>query len=200
MVAYAYIPRRKRSLHELLLMSLDALMTRVASGDRTAFEDLYTQVIDRVFGTARAVLRDPSMAEEVAHDVMIEVWSKAQAFDASRGSAKAWIATITRRRAIDVVRSEQSSRTRDERVGAASISPASDPVAEEIIDDNDRARVRGHLSSLTDLQRESIELAFYGGLSYPEVATRLDVPLGTVKTRMRDGLKRLADLMGPDHG
>lgn len=180
----------------LVGMTLDQLLTRSATGDESAFAEFYDAAIDSVFGLARSVVRDPSMAEEIAHDVMLEVWAKAADFDPERGSAKAWVATITRRRAIDVVRSEQASRLRDQKVGSASITPASDPVAERVIDLDDHDRVRRGLDVLTDIQRQAIELAFYHGLTYRQVSEHLGVPLGTIKTRMRDALKRLGGIMG----
>lgn len=178
--------------------TLDSLLQRCASGDQTAFSSLYDELIGSVFGLAKRVLRDPAQAEEVAHDVMLEVWQKSHQFDADRGSAKGWIATITRRRAIDAVRSEQSRRNRDGRQGVNDVVPGSgDPVGDVVSDREDRDRVRTALDHLTDLQRQAIDLAYFGGLTYREVAERLDVPLGTIKTRMRDGLKRLSTVM--DH-
>lgn len=177
--------------------ALEELLARVADGDREAFSHFYDRIIGTVFGLAKMIVRDPARAEEIAHDVMLEVWAKAGTFRPERGSARAWVATITRRRAIDVVRSEEASRARDSR----SVQPeavAGDPVADHVTDEEERERVRSGLHQLTDLQREAIELAFFGGLTYPQVAQRLDVPLGTVKTRMRDGLIRLATIMGAE--
>lgn len=177
--------------------SLDDLLVQVAGGDRAAFSHFYDGVIGTVFGLARSVVRDPARAEEIAHDVMLEVWAKAHTFSTERGSARAWVATITRRRAIDVVRSEQATRRRDTR----SVEPAvlaGDPVADTVADRDDRERIRAGLESLTEIQREAIELAYFGGLTYRQVADHLDLPLGTVKTRMRDALGRLAAIMEAD--
>lgn len=178
-------------------LALEELLARVADGDREAFSHFYDRIIGTVFGLAKMIVRDPARAEEIAHDVMLEVWAKAGTFRPERGSARAWVATITRRRAIDVVRSEEASRARDSRA----VQPeavAGDPVADHVADEEERERVRSGLRQLTDLQREAIELAFFAGLTYPQVAQRLDVPLGTVKTRMRDGLIRLATIMGAE--
>jgi RNA polymerase sigma-70 factor, ECF subfamily len=176
------------------------LLARCARGDEDAFAQFYDAMVDSVFGLARAVVRDAAMAEEITHDVLLEIWGKASEFDPSRGSARAWTATITRRRAIDVVRSEQSGRNREERTGSAIAPPTTDPVGEQVVDDDDRSRVRSALAHLSDLQRQAIDLAYFQGLTYREVSQALGVPLGTVKTRMRDGLRRLAGIVGPDDG
>jgi len=140
------------------------------------------------------VVRDPSLSEEVTQEVFVEVWRAASRFDAGKGSPMAWVATIAHRRAVDRVRSEQRSADRDRR--AASSLIAYDDVAETVEDNLDRERVRRCLRTLTDLQREAVTLAYYGGYTYREVANLLRVPAGTVNTRMRDGLIRLRDCLG----
>jgi RNA polymerase sigma-70 factor (ECF subfamily) len=178
--------------------TLDVLMAAVASGDRLAYSQLYDEIADTVYGLAKKVVVDPSRAQEIAQDVLFEVWEKADRFDPDRGSAITWIAVMTRRRAIDVVRSAESSRNREQRVTK---DPGShpDPVGDDIIDREDHQRVRRAMESLTDLQREALELAFFRDLSHTQVADALGAPLGTVKTRIRDGLKRLAAEMGGSH-
>jgi RNA polymerase sigma-70 factor (ECF subfamily) len=166
----------------------------VATGDEAAFEAVYDRVAAPVFGTVRSVMRDPSLSEEVTQEVLIEVWRAASRFDAGKGSPMAWVATIAHRRAVDRVRSEQRSADRDRRAASAMI--AYDEVAEAVEDNLDRERVRRCLGSLTDLQREAVTLAYYGGYTYREVAGLLGVPAGTVSTRMRDGLIRLRDCLG----
>ena len=173
---------------------LAALLAEVAKGDQAAFEAVYDRVAAPVFGTVRSVVRDPGLTEEVTQEVFVEIWRAASRFDASRGSAMAWVATIAHRRAVDRVRSEQRSADRDRR--AASSLIAYDDVAETVEDNLDRERVRRCLRTLTDLQREAVTLAYYGGYTYREVANLLRVPAGTVNTRMRDGLIRLRDCLG----
>ena len=173
---------------------LAALLAEVAKGDQAAFEAVYDRVAAPVFGTVRSVVRDPSLSEEVTQEVFVEVWRAASRFDAGRGSPMAWVATIAHRRAVDRVRSEQRSADRDRR--AASSLIAYDDVAETVEDNLDRERVRRCLRTLTDLQREAVTLAYYGGYTYREVANLLRVPAGTVNTRMRDGLIRLRDCLG----
>ena len=126
---------------------------------------------------------------------MLEVWRLSPKFDPSLGTAWAWIMTIAHRRAVDRVRSEVAERARVERV-SSKVQPTPGTVHEEVVDELDRQRVRGALDQLTELQRSSIELAYFGGLTQTEIAALLDVPLGTVRTRIRDGLIRLRDALG----
>lgn len=172
------------------------LMVKVARGDQAAFATLFDRFSGPVFGIVRRVVRDPSQSEEVAQEVLVEVWRTATRFDPERGSAQTWILTMAHRRAIDRVRSEQASRDRTDRIGQREQSRAFDEVAEEVEVRFEHQQVRESLSALTDLQREAVELAYYGGYTYREVSELLDTPLGTIKTRMRDGLIRLRDAMG----
>jgi RNA polymerase sigma-70 factor, ECF subfamily len=175
---------------------LDDLLERVARGDTPAFETLYDQMANVVFGVIARVLRDPAQSEEVAQEVMVEVWRTATRFDPGRGSAATWILTMAHRRAIDRVRSAQASHDREERVAHRDHVPAFDEVAEQVETRLEQEQVRHCLGGLTELQRESVTLAYYGGYTYREVGELLEVPLGTVKTRLRDGLIRLRDCMG----
>ncbi len=180
-------------------VDLDGLLTRVADGDRDAFDKFYDASADLVFGIARRVVIDRDLAAEVTQEIFLEVWRKAQSFDASRGSARSWVAVMAKRRAIDVVRSNQAARDREDAQPAGAAEPG-DPVADRVVDLDDRARVSSALTALSDLQREALDLAFYGGMTHRQVAERLDVPLGTVKTRIRDGLMRLSVAMGGSDG
>ncbi|MEV6286897.1 sigma-70 family RNA polymerase sigma factor [Kribbella sp. NPDC051770] len=172
------------------------LMARVARGDADAFALLYDQMAPRVFGLIRRVLRNPAQSEEVTQEVMVEVWRTATRYDADRGSPTSWILTMAHRRAIDRVRSEQSATDREQAVAAASSSTAYDEVSEAVTTNLEVEQVRHCLSALTELQRESVTLAYYGGYSYREVAELLDAKLATIKARMRDGLIRLRDCLG----
>jgi RNA polymerase sigma-70 factor, ECF subfamily len=172
---------------------LTALLGRVARGDQDAFEAVCQHVAAPVFGTVRGVVRDPCQSEEVAQEVLVEIWRAASRFDAGKGSAMAWVAMIAHRRAVDRVRAEQRSAERELR--AASHAVAYDDVVETAEANLDRERVRRCLGSLTDLQRESVTLAYYGGYTYRQVAGLLGVAAGTVSTRMRDGLIRLRDCL-----
>jgi RNA polymerase sigma-70 factor, ECF subfamily len=175
---------------------LEAVLAAVARGDHTAFGVLYDASAPAVLGTVRRVLRDPAQSEEVMQEVLLEIWRTAARFDPAAGSATAWITTLAHRRAVDRVRSEQRATDRELRAATATIEY--DEVIEAVEVSLEQQRVRRCLAGLTELQRESVTLAYYGGYSYREVAGLLGVPIGTVKTRMRDGLIRLRDCLGVD--
>jgi RNA polymerase sigma-70 factor, ECF subfamily len=172
-----------------------ALITAVARGDEKAFGKLYDLVAPRVYGLVRRVLRDPAQAEEVAQEVLVEVWRSAALFDPGRGSPTAWVFTIAHRRAVDRVRAEQAAAERTVKAGVVSMETPYDAVADEVTDRLERRQVRHCLDDLTELQRQVVTLAYYQGHTYPQVSELLGTPLGTVKTRMRDGLSRLRDCM-----
>ena len=175
---------------------LDKLLGQVAQGDTAAFERLYDEVAGPVYGLAVRILRDSAQAEEIAQEVLIQVWRKAAGFDPSRGGAMTWIMTLAHHRTVDRVRTEQASAAREDQAARREIPAVADGVAELVLDRLDRQRVRDCLGSLTGAQRESITLAYYDGYTYREVAARIGLPLGTVKSRIRDGLIRLRDCLG----
>jgi RNA polymerase sigma-70 factor (ECF subfamily) len=173
-----------------------ALMARVARGDKEAFAALYDVLAPTVFGTVRRVIRDPALSEEVTQEVFVEVWRQAARFDSARGGVRGWAGTIAHRRAIDRVRSEVALRGRQLRDVATSRATTPDNPLDVVIDALDRDRARRALAELSDVQRQALELAYFDGLTHVEIAARLGVALGTVKTRIRDGLIRLRGLMG----
>lgn len=175
---------------------LQELMGRVALGDEQAFASVYDAVVGPVLGVVRAVLRDRAQSEEVAQEVLVEVWRTAPRFRSDRGTVINWVLTMAHQRAVDRVRSVEAAVARDQK--AARLEPKSeyDEVTEQVEARLEREQVRRCLRTLTDIQRQSVDLAYYRGLTYREVAEVLALPLGTVKTRLRDGLIRLRDCLG----
>jgi RNA polymerase sigma-70 factor, ECF subfamily len=174
---------------------LDQLLGRVARGDQAAYEVVYDRLAGPVFGLIRRVMRDPAQSEEVAQEVLLEIWRSAEKFDPARGTAMTWVMTIAHRRAVDRVRSVAAQAHRDQE-SAARLSLTTDEVAEQAEASIERQRVRRCLESLTDIQRQSVLLAYYDGYTYPDVARLLNVAVATIKTRIRDGLLRMRDCMG----
>ena len=175
---------------------LEGLLGLVAGGDEPAFAELYRRVAPAVFGLVTKVVRDPAQAEEVTQEVYIELWRTAPRFDPARGAARSWIMTCAHRRAVDRVRSAERAARRDDLVGRRDQGRPYDEVVEQVETSLAREHVRRGLDALTDLQREAVVLAYYGGYTHREIAELLGVPSGTVKTRLRDGLIRLRDHLG----
>lgn len=174
---------------------LTRLLGQVARGDHQAYELVYSELAGPVYGMVRQVLRDPAQSEEVAQEVLLEIWRTASRYDPAKGSPAAWALTIAHRRAIDRVRSETACARREQGV-LPGVEHNHDVVADAVAASLDQQRVRRCLDSLSSLQRESVTLAYYGGYTYAQVAALLGVALGTVKTRIRDGLIRMRDCMG----
>jgi RNA polymerase sigma-70 factor, ECF subfamily len=172
------------------------LLGRVAGGDRTAFAELYDALSARVFGLILRVLVDRSQSEEVLQEVFLELWQSASRFAPNRGQGRSWVLTIAHRRAVDRVRASQASVDRDVRAGFRDLGVAFDGVAEQVELKMEATRVTAALAALPEVQREAVVLAYYGGYSQSEIAAMTGAPLGTVKTRMRDGLSRLRTEMG----
>jgi RNA polymerase sigma-70 factor (ECF subfamily) len=187
---------RDQNAGELTPQSQNDLLAQVAEGSQEAFSELYDQLAPRVFGLVRRLLKDFAQSEEVAQEVFLEIWQTASRYDPTKGGASTWILTMAHRRAVDRVRASQSSRNRDTRIGIRDFPTAYDSVAESVEITVEHERVAEAMSRLTELQRQAITLAYYGGFSHSEVAEQLHVPVGTVKTRLRDGMIRLRDELG----
>jgi RNA polymerase sigma-70 factor (ECF subfamily) len=175
---------------------LQDLMGSVALGDQQAFAGLYDVVAGPVIGVVRGVLRDQAQSEEVAQEVLVEVWRSAARYRSERGSVINWVLTLAHQRAVDRVRSVEASAAREHRAALLDHAPEYDEVTEQVEARLEREQVRRCLRTLTELQRQSVTLAYYRGMTYREVAESLALPLGTVKTRLRDGLIRLRDCLG----
>lgn len=176
--------------------SAEELMRRVALGESHAFEVLYDRCAAQVFGIVVRVVRDRDQSQEVAQEVFLEVWQRASRFDPARGSASAWVMALAHARAVDRVRSAQAAADREVRDGMASPDRDVDSVSETVEARLEQAAVHRCLSTLTELQRQSVTLAYYSGYTYPQVAALLHAGLPTIKTRIRDGLIRLRDCLG----
>jgi len=172
------------------------LLGRSARGDQAAFARLYDDTAPRVHGLVLRVVRDPAQAEEVTQEVFLEVWRTASRFDRSRGSALSWLLTMAHRRAVDRVRSAEAASRNETTYHRQNPAVEHDQTAETAESSLEARRVRDALDALTDVQREALELAYFGGYTHTEVATMLDLPVGTAKTRIRDGLIRMRDTMG----
>ena len=175
------------------IVDVDQLVTRVARGDTQAFESLYDELSASVYGLARRVVRDPARAEDVSQEVFLEVWRKAARFDRNLGKGKTWVMTIAHRRAVDAVRRNEAAKRSDQQ--GAPDEVVHDEPGEAVIASEEHGDVRQCLETLTGLQLESVRLAYFNGYTYNEVATLLEKPLPTIKTRMRDGLIRLRDCL-----
>lgn len=175
---------------------LGELLQRSSRGDEGAFAELYDATSARVHGLAVRVVRDPAQAEEVTQEAYLETWRTASRFDPARGSAISWLMTIVHRKAVDRVRAAEASSRRDETYHHRNRPVEHDSTAEAAHSSMEAHRVRTALASLTTVQREAVTLAYLGGYTHTEVAGLLQLPVGTAKTRIRDGLIRLRDAMG----
>jgi len=175
---------------------LGSLLQRSAKGDEAAFGELYDATAARVHGLALRVVRDPAQAEEVTQEAYLETWRTASRYDPDRGSAISWLMTIVHRKAVDRVRSAEASSKRDATYHHRNQPVEHDSTAEAAHSSLEAQRVRNALAALTTVQREAVELAYLGGYTHTEVAGLLQLPIGTAKTRIRDGLIRLRDAMG----
>ena len=185
--------RTLRPVADLAHLSDEALVALVARGDEGALAELYDRYGRVAFGVALRVLRDAALAEDAVQEAFVTLWRTAPRFVPERARASTWLLTLVHRRAVDAVRREQRRRTEP-------LEHAPDPTAAGADDDAllrfERERVHEALAQLPDAQREALELAYFGGFTQAELADRLGQPLGTIKSRMFSGLRRLAELLG----
>lgn len=176
--------------------TLAVILAACARGEEAQFARLYDATAARLFGLVRKVVRDPAQAEEVTQEVYLQIWRQSARFDPTAGSALSWMMTIAHRRAVDRVRSAQAQTDRETAYDTGQQTIPYDTTAESAHRELDAERVRKALGKLTPAQRSAIELAYFGGYTHREVAALLNLPMGTAKTRIRDGLIRLRDTMG----
>lgn len=175
---------------------LGVLLRRASRGDERAYADFYDATSARAYGLALRVVRNPSHAQEVTQEAYLEAWRRSARYDAARGSAVSWLLTLVHRAAVDRVRATESATRRDQ-VWERQARPVDhDQTAEAVEASLEGRRVRRAVAALTPVQRQAVELAYFGGYTHTEVARMLEVPLGTAKTRIRDGLIRLRDALG----
>lgn len=188
-------PSSHRPDADTTVQTLTGLVSQVGHGDEAAFEELYERTSRRVYGLALRVIQNPAMAAEVVQEVYLQVWTAAGTYDPSRGSPQSWLFTLTHRRAVDRVRSEQSSRERGARHTQEASAVKVDSVDETVHHTIMTETLRSCLSSLTVRQAEAVTLAYYDGLTYAQVADRLGLKLPTAKSRIHGGLARLRAAM-----
>lgn len=175
---------------------LASMIKDIAEGDATAFDQLYTETSARIYGLVLRVLRCPDQAAEVTQEVYLQVWRTADRFDPERSRSTVWLSMLAHRRAVDRVRSVQAARVRDG-VFAERCDRAYDEVWEDVVIRSEAAHIRTALLGLSTVQRESLVLTYFGGHTAGTVAAMLQVPVGTVKTRIRDGLINLRRNLAP---
>ena len=184
-----------RQARDLRAHRAAALMASCASGDQESFAELYDLTVRRVYGTALRVLRSPEHAEEVTQEVYVEVWKQAPRYAPEKGTVMTWITTMAHRRAIDRVRARTSEAARDERYAYSDVQRERDDVWDSVAQNQDVERVRKALATLTPIQQQAVQLAHLQGRTQSEISSLLNLPMGTVKTRIRDGLRRLGDAL-----
>lgn len=176
--------------------SAEDLLVQVSKGNQDAFAEFYDLLAPRVFGLVCRLLIDRAQAEEVTQEVFLELWQSATSFDPNKGRASSWTMTIAHRRAIDRIRSAQAGRNRDLSIGIRDYWPDYDNVAEQVEVRLEHEKVVTAMQRLSEVQYQALCLAYYGGYTHSEIAERISVPVGTVKTRLRDGMIRLREELG----
>lgn len=191
----------QEAIHSRFMGAEERMLAAIADGDAAAFTELYDRLGSTVFGVVRRLIRDEGFAQDVVQEVFTDVWRNASRFDPTAASARSWVMVVAHRRAVDRIRREQASRDRDERTAVRNTTvlgndQSGDDAVEHLHLEIERRRVKAALVGLTGNQREAIELAYFGGLTHVEVAAYLNVPLGTVKSRIRDGMTQLRHVLG----
>jgi RNA polymerase sigma-70 factor, ECF subfamily len=181
--------------YDMCRPTLEVQLLASGRGDAVAFADLYSAVAPRIYGLVLRILWDAHQSEEVTQEVFLELWRTSTRFDPNRGSALAWVMTMAHHRAVDRIRSAEAWRRRDAADLTSRHQTPFDETAAAVQASLDAESVRAALDTLSPCQRQALELAYFGGHTYREVATVLDIPLSTAKSRIRDGLIRLRDVL-----
>ena len=180
----------------LASVSDESLLSRLARKDAAAFDALYTRHGRAAFALAYRVLNDPEAAEDVVQEAFLTVWRRAESYQQERGSARAWLLTVVRNRSIDYIRAREARpRIAGDLEEVSRVAAAGDDPADDVLRRVEGVAVRAALAELPPEQREAVELAFFSGLSYSEIAERTGAPLGTVKSRMRLAMVRLRGVL-----
>jgi RNA polymerase sigma-70 factor (ECF subfamily) len=175
------------------------LAARMAAGDEEALAEVYDGYADLVFGVARRVTGDRTLAEDVTQEVFVQLWNDPGRFDPTRGGLRCYLGVLAHRRAVDAVRGSTRRQRREARAGGEAVDNVSTWGRPEVVLDEDVAvRVRRAITRLPELQQEALRMAYYGGRSYRDVAKVLGIPEGTAKSRLRSGLANLSDLLGEE--
>ena len=174
-----------------------SLLARIAHRDVAAFEEIYARYSRSVYSLALRLLGDRQVAQEVAQEIFLSIWRGASGFDPDRGSARSWVLSLSHHKTVDALRRMRRCETAPLATAATNLSPVN-PITDETIRSLESETIRQALLALSSEQREAIVLAYYGGFTQQEIAARLEIPLGTVKTRTRDGILRLRMLLGSE--
>lgn len=177
---------------------LNRLLVQTASADKHAFSALYDALAPTVYSVCLSVLRNPALAEEVAQDVFVEVWTSAAKFDPQRGNARSWVGRLAHGRAVDKLRSHVAAVQRDDRDSKLDHATFAEPIEDEALNNVEAHLLRQAVVEIGEPHSTAVALAFFDGLTHAELAESTGVPLGTAKTRVRDGVKKLKAILGKE--
>ena len=177
---------------------LNRLLVQTASADKHAFSALYDALAPTVYSVCLSVLRNPVLAEEVAQDVFVEVWTSAAKFDPQRGNARSWVGRLAHGRAVDKLRSHVAAVQRDDRDSKLDHATFAEPIEDEALNNVEAHLLRHAVDEIGEPHSTAVALAFFDGLTHAELAESTGVPLGTAKTRVRDGIKKLKAVLGKE--
>jgi RNA polymerase sigma-70 factor (ECF subfamily) len=186
------VDRRERAAARRVVDATDAeLMSAMSQGQQDALREVYDRYADACFSLARRVLNDRTLAEEVVQELFVRLWRAPERFEPARGSLRSFLLAQTHGRSVDALRAEVARRNREEREARRGTAPVDDGLEREVLDLAESEAIRTALATLSEGERDAIELAYFGGHTYREVAVLLETPEGTVKSRIRSGLLRL---------